>query len=204
MRFVQTNVSLQSQGIVHTCMGIFINVFHRNGLKNTHQQYLQIILSASNCICRLSGDVERTLKEFSKSSSLSDLEICLLCGLKAKLHRKSYVCKNAHVCVDRLYITTYIPWYVGVDGCIHKVRGQQMADEQQHSLEAFALHKPQVADGRHRCPIRPQERHGTQDGSQGFGSRRKDDINGWETERGRGGCESQWWHVSAANTHPRE
>lgn len=48
-----------------------------------------------------------------------------------------------------------------------------MEDEQQHGLYAFALHQPQVAHSRHRCPVGPQERHRTQDGSQSFSARRE-------------------------------
>lgn len=43
-----------------------------------------------------------------------------------------------------------------------------MADQQQHGLDAFTLHQPQVARCWHRSPVGPQEWHGTQDGSQGF------------------------------------
>lgn len=62
-------------------------------------------VSSNNLVCIQL----HTLKEFSKGSSLNDLKICFSCGLKAKLHRKSYVCKNTHACADRAYITTYIP-----------------------------------------------------------------------------------------------
>lgn len=77
-----------------------------------------------------------------------------------------------------------------------------MADQQQHRLDAFTLHQPQVAHRRHRRPVGPQERHGTQDGSQGFGPAEKET----KSEKLSVAWQVQPWHGSAGNmqTHQKE
>jgi len=73
-----------------------------------------------------------------------------------------------------------VPRDVRVDRRVYKVRGQQMADEQQQGLDSPALHQPQVTHGRHRGPVGPQERHRAQDGGQSFRPREKDFEEGEE------------------------
>lgn len=72
----------------------------------------------------------------------------------------------AKICLTNLY--AYVPWYIRIDGRVHKICREQMADEQQHSLDAFPLCQPQVTHSRHGRPVGPQKWHSTQDGSQSF------------------------------------
>lgn len=63
-------------------------------------------------------------------------------------------------------VLSHEPWDIRVDGCIHEIRRQQVADEQQQRLDPLPLRQPQVAHGWHCRPVGPQERHRPQDGSQ--------------------------------------